>query len=74
MSRQTGFVLALALLATPLCSATLNAQSVVPDLEQEIRQRAAQIESKLIAWDRDIDEIRSSVNRKTVRQPLSRNI
>jgi amidohydrolase len=28
----------------------------VPDLEQEIRQRAAQIESKLIAWRRDIHE------------------
>ena len=56
MSRRTGFVLALALLATPLCSATLNAQSGVPDLEQEIRQRAAQIESKLIAWRRDIHE------------------
>jgi amidohydrolase len=56
MSRRTGFVLALALLATPLCSATLNAQSGVPDLEQDIRQRAAQIESKLIAWRRDIHE------------------
>jgi amidohydrolase len=32
------------------------AQSIVPDLEQEIRQRAAQIESKLIAWRRDIHE------------------
>jgi len=56
MSRRTGFVLALALLATPLCSASLNAQSGVPDLEQEIRQRAAQIETKLIAWRRDIHE------------------
>jgi len=28
----------------------------VPDLEQEIRQRAAQIEDKLIAWRRDIHE------------------
>ena len=33
-----------------------RAQSTVPDLEQEIRQRAAQIESKLIAWRRDIHE------------------
>src|SRR5258705_8990000 len=33
-----------------------RAQSIVPDLEQEIRQRAAQIESKLIAWRRDIHE------------------
>jgi amidohydrolase len=32
------------------------AQSPVPDLEQEIRQRAAQIEPKLIAWRRDIHE------------------
>src|SRR5215216_411750 len=32
------------------------AQSIVPDLEQEIRQRAAQIESQLIAWRRDIHE------------------
>jgi amidohydrolase len=29
---------------------------VVSDLEQEIRHRAAQIESKLIAWRRDIHE------------------
>jgi amidohydrolase len=33
-----------------------SAQSIVPDLEQEIRQRAAQIEDKLIAWRRDIHE------------------
>jgi amidohydrolase len=33
-----------------------HAQSIVPDLEQEIRQRAQQIESKLIAWRRDIHE------------------
>ena len=32
------------------------AQSIVPDLEQEIRQRATQIEDKLIAWRRDIHE------------------
>jgi hypothetical protein len=31
-----------------------RAQSIVSDLEQEIRQRAAQIETKLIAWRRDI--------------------
>src|SRR5215207_2654054 len=31
-------------------------QSLVPDLEQEIRQRAAQIEDKLIAWRRDIHQ------------------
>ena len=33
-----------------------RAQSIVSDLEQEIRQRAAQIETKLIAWRRDIHE------------------
>jgi len=33
-----------------------RAQSVVPDFEQEIRQRATQIETKLIAWRRDIHE------------------
>jgi metal-dependent amidase/aminoacylase/carboxypeptidase family protein len=31
-------------------------RSIVPDLEQEIRLRAAQIENKLIAWRRDIHE------------------
>src|ERR1700730_1069539 len=36
--------------------APARAQSIVPDLEQEIRQRAAQIEDKLIAWRRDIHE------------------
>jgi amidohydrolase len=35
---------------------TAHAQSIVPDLEQEIRQRASQIESNLIAWRRDIHE------------------
>ena len=33
-----------------------RAQSIVSDLEQEIRQRAAEIETKLIAWRRDIHE------------------
>src|SRR4051794_38803434 len=33
-----------------------SAQSIVSDLEKEIRQRAAQIEDKLIAWRRDIHE------------------
>ena len=33
-----------------------RAQSIVPDLEQDIRQGATQIESKLIAWRRDIHE------------------
>ena len=35
---------------------TARAQSIVSDLEQEIRQRAAEIETKLIAWRRDIHE------------------
>jgi amidohydrolase len=34
----------------------MPARAQLPDLEQEIRQRAAQIESKLIAWRRDIHE------------------
>src|SRR5258708_10614049 len=33
-----------------------HAQSIVPDLEQEIRQRVAEIESKLIPWRCDIRE------------------
>jgi hypothetical protein len=37
-------------------SQTAPAQSIVPDLEQEIRQRASQVEDKLIAWRRDIHE------------------
>ena len=56
MSHRTGFVISLVLLATPFSTAMLNAQTGVPDLEQEIRQRAVQIESKLIAWRRDIHE------------------
>ena len=55
MRRRRFLAPLLGLLATawvaPAC-----AQSIVPDLEQEIRQRAAQIESKLIAWRRDIHE------------------
>jgi amidohydrolase len=35
---------------------TARAQSSVPDLETEIRQRAAAIEGRLIAWRRDIHE------------------
>jgi amidohydrolase len=56
MSRHTGFILPLVLLAMSLWTAPVNAQPGVSDLEQEIRQRAAQIESKLIAWRRDIHE------------------
>jgi amidohydrolase len=48
----------LSLLAAALIAVapSARAQSIVPDLEQEIRQRAAQIEDKLIAWRRDIHE------------------
>src|SRR5258705_9192886 len=49
------FALSLVLLAAVWVPST-NAQSIVPDLEQEIRQRSAQIENKLIAWRRDIHE------------------
>src|SRR5262245_44218034 len=56
MPRRVGFVLSLALLATPLWPAAPHAQSAVAGLEQEIRQRAAEIEGKLIAWRRDIHE------------------
>jgi len=45
-----------ALVALMACAAPVRAQSIVPDLEQEIRQRAAAIEDKLIAWRRDIHE------------------
>ena len=45
-----------ALAALIACAPAARAQSLVPDLEQEIRQRAAQIEEKLIAWRRDIHE------------------
>src|SRR5215470_5244577 len=55
MSLRTGFILSLALLATPLWPATPYAQSA-SDLEQDIRQRAAQIEAQLIAWRRDIHQ------------------
>jgi len=43
-------------LAALIFCAPVRAQSIVPDLEQEIRQRAATIEEKLIAWRRDIHE------------------
>jgi amidohydrolase len=54
MSR-CALALALVLAATAWVSPA-SAQSIVPDLEQEIRQRAAQIEDNLIAWRRDIHE------------------
>jgi amidohydrolase len=54
MSR-CALALALVLAATAWVSLA-SAQSIAPDLEQEIRQRAAQIEDNLIAWRRDIHE------------------
>jgi amidohydrolase len=55
MSRRLRFLLPFVLLAASMPSPA-QAQSPVPDLEKEIRQRAAAIESKLIAWRRDIHE------------------
>jgi metal-dependent amidase/aminoacylase/carboxypeptidase family protein len=55
MVRHSSFALTLLLLAIVWAPPT-RAQSIVGDLEQEIRQRAAQVESKLIAWRRDIHE------------------
>jgi amidohydrolase len=49
------FVLPLVLLAVAWASPAL-AQSAMSDLEQEIYQRAAQIEHKMIAWRRDIHQ------------------
>src|SRR5215475_137889 len=49
------FVLPLVLLASVWAPST-HAQSNVPGLEQEIRERAAQVEGKVIAWRRDIHE------------------
>jgi len=53
--RYLASLFAAALAALTVC-AQARAQSLVPELEQEIRQRAAAIESKLIAWRRDIHE------------------
>ncbi len=47
-------VLAFSIALLALACAPARAQ--VTDLEQDIRQRAAAIESKLIAWRRDIHE------------------
>src|SRR5712691_8497298 len=49
------FALSLMLVAAIWAPST-HAQSKVADLEQEIRQRAAQVESRLIGWRRDIHE------------------
>jgi amidohydrolase len=55
MSRRLRFSLPFVLLAASM-PPPAQAQSPVPDLEKEIRQLAAAIESKLIAWRRDIHE------------------
>ena len=55
MSRRLRFLLPFVLLAASM-PPPAQAQSPVPDLEKEIRQHAAAIESKLIAWRRDIHE------------------
>lgn len=55
MSRRLRFSLPFVLLAA-FMSPPAQAQSPVPDLEKEIRQLAAAIESKLIGWRRDIHE------------------
>src|SRR5215467_12112027 len=55
MSRHLRFLLPFVLLAASM-PPPAQAQSPVPDLEKEIRQRAAAIENKLIAWRRDIHE------------------
>jgi amidohydrolase len=46
----------LSLLLVAAACMPARAQGIVADLEQDIRQRAAQIESKLIAWRRDIHQ------------------
>jgi amidohydrolase len=55
MRRSFGSTVLATLLAASW-SQPAPAQSIVPDLEKEIRQRATQIEDKLIAWRRDIHE------------------
>jgi hypothetical protein len=56
MSRRFRFFALPFVLVSAVWVPSTHAQSIVPDLEQEIRQRVAQIESKLIAWRRDIHE------------------
>jgi len=56
MLRLFIFVASILELLGSLWASPARAQSIVSDLEQEIRQRAAQIETKLIAWRRDIHE------------------
>ncbi len=57
MSRRLqATMLAAALVALIAYAPAVRAQTSSLDLEQEIRQRTAQIEDKLIAWRRDIHE------------------
>lgn len=56
MLRRPWLMLSLAILAVSPWTTPVHAQAAAPDLEQEIRQRAAAIESKLIAWRHDIHE------------------
>jgi amidohydrolase len=56
MSRHFSSFASMAMLVMAISAPAAHAQSKVPDLEQEIRQRAAQIESRLIGWRRDIHE------------------
>jgi amidohydrolase len=53
--RSLAFAASLIVLAG-LPATSSRAQSLVPDLEQQIRSRAAEIEGKLIGWRRDIHQ------------------
>ncbi len=53
--RSLAFAASLIVLAG-LPATSSRAQSLVPDLEQQIRSRAAEIEEKLIGWRRDIHQ------------------
>src|SRR5262252_10691029 len=56
MSLKFGCFAPSVMLVVALWTSSAHAQSKVADLEKEIRQRAAQIENKLIGWRRDIHE------------------
>ena len=53
--RSLAFATSLVVL-TALATTPTQAQVPVPDLEQQVRSKAAQIEDKLIAWRRDIHQ------------------
>ena len=69
MSRRLRFLLPFVLLAASM-PPPAQAQSPVPDLEKEIRQHAAAIESKLIAWRRDIHQ-HPELGEQETRRPSS---